>query len=173
MRRLALIVAVLMLTACSPKLLIMRNGEVAPNNTVTLKNNSSGLTVAFNFRKIVEDSEDSMSSEYLDFNTKTYISKDTKAVVLDLWVYNPKGHKYQVSKTMEILGRKHSKTDKVIYKGRQLTKRFQITGPVMEGKEVRLGAFVRIGKLPIFFAGEAWYKVRKEVRQGYYDDYKE
>ena len=173
MRKLALIVAVLMLTACSPKLLIMQNGRPAPDNTVMLKNDSSGLTVAFNFRKIVEDSEDSWSSEYLDFNTKTYVPKNTKSVILDLWVYNPKGHKYQVSKIIETLGSKHSKIEKVIYKGRQLTKRFQIAGPVMEGKEVRLGAFVRIGKLPIFFAGEAWYKVRKEVRQGYYDDYKE
>lgn len=173
MRRLALIVAVLMLTACSPKLLIMQNGVTAPDNTVMLKNDSSGLTVAFNFRKIVEDSEESLSSEYLDFNNKTYISKDTKAVILDLWVYNPKGHKYQVSKIIETLGRKHSKTEKVIYKGRQLTKRFQLKGPVVQGKEVRLGAFVRIGKLPIFFAGEAWYKVREEVKQGYYDDYRE
>jgi hypothetical protein len=172
-RRLALIVAVLMLTACSPKLLIMHNGMPQPDNTVLLENDSSGIRVAFNFRKIVEDSEESLSTEYLDFNKKTYISKDTKAVVLDLWVYNPKGHKYQVNKVVEIHGRKHSKTEKIIYKGRELTKRFQLSGPVIEGKEVRLGAFVRIGKLPLFFAGDAWYKVRKEVSQEYFDDYRQ
>lgn len=173
MRRIILITALLALTACSPKLLVMNNGAPAPDNTVTLKNDSSGLTVTFNFRKVVKESEESFGSEYLDFNKKVYISNRTEAVILDLWVYNPKGHKYQVNKLVELHGGKHSKTDKMIYKGSAPTKRFQLSGPVVPGKEVRLGAFVRIGELPIFFAGDAWYKVRKEVNDTYFDDYKE
>lgn len=173
MRKLVLIMTLLALTACSPKMLIMNNGAPAPDNTVMLKNDSSGLTVAFNFRKVVKESEESFSSEYLDFNKKTYISDKAEAIILDLWVYNPKGHKYQVNKLVEIHGGNHSKTDKMIYKGSATTKRFQLNGPVVPGKEVRLGAFVRIGELPIFFAGDAWYKVRKEVKDGYFDDYRQ
>ena len=171
MRRLAALLMFVFLLGCSPKLLVMNNGMAAPDNTVTLKNDSSGLAVTFNFRKVVEESEESWSSEYLDFNKKTYISPKTKAVVLDLWVYNPKRHKYQINKVVEIKGSKLSRTEKIVYTGKELTKRFQLTGPVLVGKEVRLGAFVRIGDFPLFFAGDAWYKVREEVKNTYYDDF--
>jgi len=166
-RKLAVILAFTLLLGCSPKMIVMNNGIPAPDNAVTLKNDSSGLMATFNFRKVVEESEESLSSEYLDFNKKIYIDEDTKAVVLDLWVFNPKKIKYQVNKIIEIKGHTLSRSEKIVYEGKDVSKRFQLTGPVIPGQEVRLGAFVRIGKLPMFFAGDAWYKIRKEVEFNY------
>jgi hypothetical protein len=173
-RKLVLVILLAGLCACSPKLMIMQNGAPVPNNSVRLTNDSSGLTVQFNLRVVTEQGEDSYDFEFPDFNEKVYISKDVKVVALDLWVYNPKGHKYVVNKLVETrIGSKLSKTERAIYEGREKTKKFQLTSSLEPGVEVRLGAIIRVGKLPLFFAGEAWYKVRKEVRGDYYDDYRQ
>ena len=173
-RKLLLVILLVGLCSCSTKLVVMNNGAPVPDNSVRLTNDSSGLMVQFNFRVVTEQGEDSYDFEFPDFNKRVYISKDAKVVALDLWVYNPKGHKYRVNKLIEAKrGSKLSRTERTIYEGRAETRRFQLAGPLEPGVEVRLGAIIQVGKLPLFFAGEAWYKMRKEVKYDYYDDYKD
>ena len=172
MKKLGVILFFVLAVGCAPRLMVMNNGAPVPNNTVRLKNDSSGLTVQFNFRLVNKLGEESYDFEFPDFNKKVYLSDDATAVYLDVWVYNPKGHEYKVNKLVETKsGFKHNTADRQIYKGSANSRRFQLTGPLKENLEVRLAAIIKVGKLPLFFAGEAWYKLREEVRFDYYDDY--
>ena len=150
-----LIILSMLVVGCSPKLTILgSHGEPIPHEMVMI-NSVKGITADFHFKRIYEESEESIYPEYLPLEEEIRIPRDTKELFLVLHIRNPEAVKLRVTKWVKVDGKM---TTKIIYKGKAVDKVFQLEGPMVKGTKVELSATVEIDRRVVVLAGRALYR---------------
>ena len=161
-RRLAIVLILMSLCACAPKVRLYGNGFLMPQESSSFAmNGNSGFRGTVEIARYYEESEESIYPEYLNFDQSVTLKADTINVSMNLWVWNPRAWKYRVVKTVDVDGVLSARE---IYRGKKVDKRFQLQGPLEPGTKVKMRLYIYVGpraKKPTFVLGDVVYSNRK------------
>ena len=140
---------------CASVQLVTKDGIPLPEEALQIVNPETGLMVEAVFVRYYEESPESIYPSYLLFDKINYLSnfetQRTTNVILFLRVWNDNKIPYKIIKYIRYSDAVDDYTKKLMYKGKDPIKHFQLKVPIVEGGLVQIQAVVVDGEGEVFF----------------------